>query len=305
MFRNVVAVGAGAVGSYYGGLLARAGVPVTLVARAAHAEAINKDGLFLDTTTFKETVRVKATTDMAAVRDADLVLLCVKTLDTVTAAREAKAQMNPDAVMISMQNGVDNAERIKEELGFDVISAAVYVAASVPKPGTLKHSGRGEIVMGGPFPEALLKKIADMFSGAGMPCRVSADLPLEMWSKLVMNGTYNALSALTGCTYGVLVSDPSAVNIMMILADEIVAVAKAKGIKLDLEDMKDRVRKLGPSMPGTLSSTQQDLARGKLTEIDSLNGYIAAQGKRYGVATPMNAAMHSLVRLREGRTAAA
>jgi 2-dehydropantoate 2-reductase len=239
---------------------------------------------------------------MGAVRNADLVLLCVKTLDTVSAAREAKALMRPDAVMISMQNGVDNAERIKDELGFDVVSAAVYVAASVPKPGTLRHSGRGDLVIGGPFPEAIMNAIAEMFAGAGMPCRISADLPLEMWTKLVMNGTYNALSALTGCTYGVMVQDPGAVAIMMTLAEEIVAVAQAKGIGLDLADVQEKVRKLGPAMPNTLSSTQQDLARGKLTEIDSLNGYIAAQGQRYGIPTPMNAAMHSLVRMREGRT---
>lgn len=304
MFKNVVVVGAGAVGSYYGGLLARAGVPVTLIARPAHVEAITKDGLFLDTTTFKETVRVAATTEMSAVSTADLVLLCVKTLDTVSAAREAKALMHPDAVMISMQNGVDNAERIKDELGFDVVSAAVYVAASVPKPGTLRHSGRGDLVIGGPFPAVTMTAIAEMFAGAGMPCRISADLPLEMWTKLVMNGTYNALSALTGCTYGVMVNDPGALAIMMTLAEEIVAVAHAKNIGLDLADVQEKVRKLGPAMPNTLSSTQQDIARGKLTEIDSLNGYIAAQGQRYGIATPMNAAMHSLVRMREGRTGA-
>lgn len=303
MFKNVVVVGAGAVGSYYGGLLARAKVPVTLIARAAHVDAINKDGLVLDTTNFKETVRVKATTDMEAVSAADLVLLCVKTLDTVTAAREAKALMRPDAIMMSLQNGVDNAERIEEELGFKVISAAVYVAASVPKPGTVRHAGRGDLVIGGEFPTPTLKGISEMFAGAGMPCRISDSLPQEMWTKLVMNCTYNALSALTGCTYGTLVNDPGALDIMMILAEECVVVAKAKGIGLDLADMQDRVRKLGPAMPATLSSTQQDIARGKLTEIDSLNGYIAAQGQRYGVPTPMNAAMHSLVRLREGRTA--
>lgn len=305
MFKNVVVVGAGAVGSYYGGLLARAGVPVTLIARAPHVAAINKDGLFLDTTTFKETVRVAATTEMSAVAAADLVLLCVKTLDTVSAARDAKALMGEGAVMISMQNGVDNAERIKEELGFEVISAAVYVAASVPKPGTLRHSGRGDLVIGGAFPAATMTAIAEMFAGAGMPCRISADLPLEMWTKLAMNGTYNAISALTGCTYGVLVNDPGAISIMMTLAEEIVAVARAKNIGLDLADVQDKVRKLGPAMPNTLSSTQQDIARGKLTEIDSLNGYIAAQGRRYGIPTPMNAAMHSLVKLREGRTGGA
>jgi 2-dehydropantoate 2-reductase len=304
MFKNIVAVGAGAVGCYYGGLLARNGEPVTLVGRPSGVDAINKNGLLLDTTTFKETVRIKATTDMSVVKDADLVLLCVKTLDTVTAAREAKAFMRDGVPMISMQNGVDNAERIEEELGFKIISAAVYVAASVPQPGVLKHTGRGELVIGGDFPESLLKNIAAMFSAAGMPCTISASLPQQMWTKLVMNCTYNAQCALTACSYGTLVADPGAVQNMMILAEECIAVAKAKGIDLDSADIKDRVLKLGPSMPTTLSSTYQDLAKGKLTEIDSLNGYIAAQGKRYGVPTPLNAAMHALVRLREKRKSA-
>jgi len=301
MFKNVVAVGAGAVGSYYGGLLARAGGPVTLIARPEHVEAINKNGLLLDTTTFKETVRVNATADMSAVKDADLVLLCVKTLDTVSAAREARAFMRAGTPMVSMQNGVDNADRIKDELGFDVISAAVYVAASVPQPGVVKHTGRGELVIGGDFPDSLLKGIAEMFTAAGMPCTISAGLPQQMWTKLIMNCTYNAQCALTACSYGTLVNDPGAVQNMMILVDECIAVAKAKGIVLDPADIKDRVLKLGPSMPATLSSTYQDLAKGKLTEIDSLNGYIAAQGRRHGVPTPLNAALHALVRLRETR----
>jgi 2-dehydropantoate 2-reductase len=304
MFKNIAAVGAGAVGCYYGGLLARNGAPVTLVGRQSGVDAINKNGLLLDTTTFKETIRIKATTDMSVVKDADLVLLCVKTLDTVTAAREAKAFMRDGVPMISMQNGVDNAERIEEELGFKIISAAVYVAASVPQPGVLKHTGRGELVIGGDFPETLLTSIAAMFSAAGMPCTISASLPQQMWTKLIMNCTYNAQCALTACSYGTLVNDPGAVQNMMILADECIAVAKAKGINLDAADIKDRVLKLGPSMPTTLSSTYQDLAKGKLTEIDSLNGYIAAQGQRYGVPTPLNTAMHALVRLREQRKSA-
>ena len=301
MFKNIAVVGAGAVGFYYGGLLARNGEPVTLIGRQANVDAINKNGLFLETASFKETVRVNATTDMSVVKDADLVLLCVKTLDTVSAAREARAFMRPDAIMISMQNGVDNAERIKEELDFDVISAAVYVAAAVPQPGALKHTGRGDLVIGGDFPKTLLKQIAEMFATAGMPCAISAALPQQMWTKLVMNCAYNAQCALTACSYGTLVSDPGAIQNMMTLADECIAVAKAKGIVLDPADIRDRVLKLGPAMPTTFSSTYQDLAKGKLTEIDSLNGYIAEQGKRYGVPTPLNAAMHALVRLRETR----
>jgi len=303
MYKHVVVVGAGAVGCYYGGMLARAGTKVTLIARPQHVEAIQRDGLLMETTTFTEHVKIAASTSMDAVKDGDLILLCVKTLDTVTAARDAKAHMPPDAVMVSMQNGVDNAERIKDELGFDVVSAAVYVAAAMPAPGHLKHNGRGDLVIGGHVPDDILQKIAVTFEHGNVPCRVSKTLAEEMWTKLVMNATYNALSALTGATYGVLVNDAGAKDIMTAVTKECVAVAGAKGIHLDLADMLDRVAKLGPTMPGTLSSTQQDIARGKLTEIDSLNGYIAAQGRRHNVPAPMNAALHGLVRLREGRRA--
>ncbi len=299
MFKHVVVVGAGAVGSYYGGFLARGGINVTLIARPAHTEAIRRDGLFLDTLTFKEAVRISATTDMEAVKTADLVLLCVKTLDTVAVARDVAGHMAPDSIMISMQNGVDNAERIEHELGLKVVSAAVYVAASIPQPGTVKHSGRGDLVIGGPFPKATLAAVADMFEKAGIPCRVSETLLFEMWTKLVMNCGYNAISALTGADYGTIVEDPTTFELMARIVEECVVVANAKKIPLDSEDMKDRLRKLGAAMPTTRSSTQQDIARGKLTEIDALNGYIATQGKKLGIATPMNATLHSLVRLRE------
>lgn len=303
MFNHVVVVGAGAVGCYYGGMLARAGVRVTLIARPQHVEAIRRDGLLMETTTFTEHVEVAATTDMDAVAEGDLVLLCVKTLDTVNAAREVKARLRPGAVVVSMQNGVDNAERIKEALGLDVASAAVYVAASMPGPGHVKHNGCGDLVIGGAIPDDVLQKVAATFAHGQVPCRVSATLAQEMWTKLVMNATYNALSALTGANYGVLVSDAGARDIMTAVTRECVAVANAKNIPLDLADMLDRVAKLGPAMPETLSSTRQDIARGKLTEIDALNGYVAAQGKKLGVPAPMNAALHGLVRLRERQTA--
>lgn len=304
MFKHVVVVGAGAVGCYYGGMLARAGVKVTLIARPHHVAAIQRDGLLMETTTFTEHVKADATDKMDAVATADMVLLCVKTLDTVTTARAAKDHMAPGAVMVSLQNGVDNAERIKDELGFDVVQAAVYVAASMPGSGHLKHNGRGDLVIGGLPDDAVLSKIKATFEHAKVPCVISKTLPQEMWTKLVMNATYNALSALTGADYGTLVNDNGARDIMTAVAAECVAVANAKKIPLDLADMLDRIAKLGPSMPATRSSTQQDIARGKLTEIDSLNGYVAAQGKKLNVPTPLNAALYGLVHLRERQTPA-
>jgi 2-dehydropantoate 2-reductase len=145
---SVAVMGAGAVGSYFGGMLARAGARVTLIGRAQHVEAIRKDGLLLDTVTFKEYVAMNASADPADVRDAQVILFCVKTLDTENAARAIVPHLSPDAIVISLQNGVDNVARIRAASGIDALPAVVYVAAALPEPGHVKHSGRGEWIVG-------------------------------------------------------------------------------------------------------------------------------------------------------------
>ena len=145
---KVAVVGAGAVGGYFGGMLARAGAPVIFIGRPAFADAVKKNGLFLDTVQFQERVKVAASTDLAAARGAEIVLFCVKTTDTAETARALAKVLAKDAVIISMQNGVDNAQQIEAASGMKALPAAVYVAASVPVPGTVKHVGRGDLVLG-------------------------------------------------------------------------------------------------------------------------------------------------------------
>ena len=145
---RIAVVGAGAVGGYFGGMLSRAGAPVAMIGRQTFADAVKRNGLFLDTLEFQEMVRPEAAAEMSAARGAAVFLFCVKTTDTETAARELAPFLSPHGIVVSMQNGLDNAERIRTASGMEALPAAVYVAASVPEPGRIKHVGRGDLVIG-------------------------------------------------------------------------------------------------------------------------------------------------------------
>src|SRR5262245_51955770 len=144
---NIAVMGAGAVGCYYGAMLARAGHPVTLVGRPQHVEAVADRGLFLETSRLQEYVPMRAATEPSRVADAELVLFCVKSADTETAGREIAPYLDESVVVLSLQNGVDNAERLQAVIKRTVVPAAVYVATEMAGPGHVRHHGRGELVI--------------------------------------------------------------------------------------------------------------------------------------------------------------
>ena len=301
---KIAVVGAGAVGGYFGGLLARAGAPVVMIGRPVFVEAVKKSGLFLDTLQLQESVRVEASTELSAVRGAEIVLFCVKTTDNATTARALAPLLVPGALVLSMQNGVDNVEQIRVAAPIDVLPAVVYVAASVPEPGRVKHVGRGDLVIG---PEnGKTKRFAALFSRAQVPCRISENIEGELWTKLVWNCALNAVSALGRAKYGQIASSSDTWKVVETAVYEVLAVARAAGIHPPgLEDPKVALAgalKIATQMAEALSSTGQDLNRGKRTEIDSLNGYISRRGAELGVRTPVNHALFALVKLAEGRS---
>ena len=302
---RVAVVGAGAVGCYFGGMLARAGAPVTLIGRAPHVEAINRDGLFIDSIHFKENVSVSASTELAAARDAQLVIFSVKTLDTENVAKQLAPYLAAETIVVSFQNGVDNVERIDFAAGIQAIPAVVYIAVEMVGLGRVKHSGRGDVIVGDPSPkheasESDLAKIATTFMRADVPCRISENITAELWEKLIMNCAYNALSALSRSKYGRIARDSGTVEVMKRVVGEAVAVGNAAGVKLSAEKMFAAVLKLGTeAMPEAVSSTAQDIARGKATEIDSLNGFLVRRGAELVVPTPVNETLYSLVKLLE------
>jgi 2-dehydropantoate 2-reductase len=304
-FPRIAVMGAGAVGSFFGGMLARAGAPVTLIGRASHAEAISAGGLIVESFRFPkpERIQVEAATSVEAVRGAQIVLLCVKTLDTESAAQAMAPHLAPGAVVVSMQNGVDNVARIRAASGIDALAAAVYVAAEMPAPGHVKHTGRGDLIVG-PFPHsnhepAAVERLAQCFVRAGMPCRVAEDIRGLLWMKMLMNCAYNAISALGHSRYGRMAARAEIREIMRNAIEEAVAVARADGKPLPVANFVETGWKLAETMGNATSSTAQDLARGKKTEIDSLNGYIVRRGLASGVATPVNQTLHGLIKLLE------
>jgi 2-dehydropantoate 2-reductase len=298
---KVAVVGAGAVGGYFGGMLVRAGVPVVMIGRPAFVEAVKRSGLFLDTTQFKETVYPEVSTELDVVAGCDIVLFCVKATGTAAVSKRLAAHLTTGAIVVSLQNGVNNVQDIREASGVDAVAAVVYVAAAVPSPGTVKHGGRGDLVIGPPNPRA--ESIASLFASANVLCRISENIEAELWTKLVWNCAFNAVSGLGLATYDQIAQNSEARKVVEAAVYETLAVAHGKGIcPARFEDPAETIAaafKVTEWMMGTRSSTAQDMARGKRTEIAALNGYVVQLGAQLGVSTPVNQALYALVKLQE------
>jgi len=310
MWPRIAVLGAGAVGCYFGGMLARAGAPIILIGRAPHVEVMARDGLFLESMHFQQQIPVMASTDVAAVDAAEIILLCVKTLDTEEAARAVAPHLAGDAMLVSLQNGVDNVERIRAAVRIEAIPAVVYVAAEMIAPGRVKHTGRGDLIVGnasgrepdGEGARSQLETLAGLFIRAGVPCQVSETIEADLWAKLIMNCAFNAISALSRARYGRIVRHRWTRDLLRQVSDEVLAVAHASGVRFREQDFVEQIFQLGEAMANATSSTAQDIARGKRTEIDSLNGYVARRGAELGIATPINQTLHALVKLLEEPT---
>jgi 2-dehydropantoate 2-reductase len=300
---RVAVLGAGAVGCFYGGMLARAGHEVTLIGRPAHVEAFRARGLRFEGLKFDETIPVKASTEASAVRGCRLVLFCVKSTDTDAAAAQLAPFLDAGALVVNLQNGVDNTERIQARVSQPVIPAVVYVATEMAGPGHLKHHGRGDLVigeLGATLPPGTLALIQRWFEAAGVPVAISDNVAGELWAKLVVNCAYNAISAITQLPYGRMIEGPGVRDLMRDVVEETLALAKAGGVAM-APDMLARTYRIAEAMPTQYSSTAQDLARGKPTEIEHLNGFVVRRGAALGVPTPANRALYALVRLLESK----
>jgi 2-dehydropantoate 2-reductase len=294
---KIAVMGAGAVGCYFGARLARAGHDVTLIARPAHVEAIAQHGLIFESGGAQDRIPVQATTEASGVADADVVLFCVKSTDTEAAGQSIASYLKRDATVLCLQNGVDNAERLQPLIAPVAVPAAVYVAVEVAGPGHVRHHGRGELIIGA---SQASTDIARQFGAASIPTTVSDRVTDTLWTKLTTNCAYNALSAVAELPYGPMLEVQGVADVIRIVIDECAAVARALGVSLP-HDITEMVLALAGTMPLQYSSTAQDLARGKPSEIDHLNGYVVRKGAAFGIPTPANLALLVMVRLREAR----
>jgi 2-dehydropantoate 2-reductase len=302
---EIAVVGAGAVGCFFGGRLAQAGHPVTLIGRPSHVDAINRDGLWIDSQDSCGAIPVRASVAVSDAANADLILLAVKSADTVAVAKTLSTVLRPDALILSLQNGVDNCARLRPYIVQTAFPAVVYVAVGMQGPGRVKHFGRGELVIGDPESsssspsEDSLRMIARVFESAGIPCAVSPEIKRALWKKFLVNCTYNGISALGQIPYGKMVQVPQIQSLIEALTAEFIQVAQAEGVDLSPEEAALANQTIAQTMPGQRSSTAQDLARGKPTEIDYLNGVVVEIAHRHGISVPNHRAIHGLVKMLE------
>jgi 2-dehydropantoate 2-reductase len=299
---TIAVIGAGAIGCYFGGKLALSGANVTLIGRAAAVDAISRAGLTIESAGASQNVNVTAATTPESVRGAQLVLVCVKSGDSDSAASAVAPHLDANACLVSLQNGVGNAERIHAATNRPVIAGLVYIGVNMPAPAHVRHAGGNRIVLGAVtgcgVESSRVAEAAAIFRAAGIEAETAADIEAMLWEKLMFNCAYNAVCALTGKSYGAMGALPEIRAVMAEAADEVVALAQRNGVSI-AATARDRLFAMTQSMPLQVSSTAQDIAKGRPTEIDYLNGYVVRESAALGLAAPVNETLNALIKLRE------
>jgi 2-dehydropantoate 2-reductase len=298
--------GAGAMGSVYGGILGDGGNDVWLLdVWKQHIEAIRARGIRVEGASGDRTVRVNATLDPREAGVCELVVVATKGYDTEAAVKNAAPMIGPATLVLTIQNGLGNAERMERLVGAKnlLVGIAGGFGASVVGPGHVHHNGWEAIHLGefqGGITERL-NRVAEVWQKAGFRVRVFEDIQPLVWGKLMGNVAFSPVCTVMGLSVGEVLASPDAASISEALVREAFAVAQAKKITLAYDDPVRWVREFGGKMPGARPSMLQDIEAGRRTEIDSINGGVVREAEALGVPVPVNRVMVSLVKALEGK----
>ena len=296
---KIVVFGAGAVGTFFGGLLARGGQDVWFVARGAQLEALRSGGIRIESSLLGEihVPQVRAVERAAEIGQADLVLVCVKSHQTAAIGTDVAAMLADGGVAVTLQNGVESDEILARRVGRErVIPGVVYVGATIARPGVVSHVAAGTIALGAPdgVDPVRLPAIRDVLARSGQPVRISDEIQRDRWRKLIWNAGFNTVSAITRLEPGELLAMPPTRELLRAVMLEVVEVARSRGIQLRDADVDDQIT--WTERAGAIrTSTTVDRERGREMEIDALIGVVVRQGRAHGVATPYSAAVHALL----------
>jgi len=269
-------IGAGAVGGYFGGMLAKAGEDVVFIARGKHLEAMRTRGLTIRKPEGSFTFPVQVSDQPVK---ADVLLICVKTYDTDAACAPWKGS---GATVVTLQNGLGNRERLSRFFTPDsIVEGVAYVATEVVEPGVIEWAAAGRTIIGLSPISADLKA---RFDRAGTPCEIAENIEQAIWEKLVANAVFNVMATVERCSLGELLREPRR-ELCEKAVDELTAVAAAHGIVVR-PDARERSWKFCTDHPEFPSSTQQDLAKGKPLESEALSGELVRRAKSVGVPAP-------------------
>ena len=306
----ILVAGAGALGSVVGGLLAASGWPVTLLGRREHLEAVRARGLLVDGLFGTHRVRgLECVVDVSELRGRyAAILLTVKSFDTAGMASAVAPFLAPDGFLVSLQNGLGNVEAVQRVVGADrALGARVIFGSELVAPGHARVTVYADPVLIGSLDGsgAAAERWAVALAAAGIPAEPTGELLAELWGKVIYNAALNPLGALLGKRYGEVAAQPDTRAILETVIEEAFSVARAEDVALRWPNaMAYRETFYGRLVPATADhwpSMLRDLERGRPTEIDAMNGYVAARGAAHGVPAPVNATLTRLVRARTVR----
>lgn len=297
---RICVFGTGGVGGYFGGLLARSGADVTFLARGEHLRALQARGLTLRTVRETFTLPVKAADEPRAVAAVDLVLFCVKSYDTESAGRSLQGLLAPGGVVLTLQNGIDNEERLEAILGKGtVLGGAAYIWSTITAPGVITQTGGAcKIVFGeldGSSSERA-RRILTACQRAGFPCELTTSIWKVLWEKFLFICALGGMTAVTRLPVGEILAQREAREMVRRIMAEVHALGRAERVPLE-EDLVERMMTLADGLDkGGRSSLYHDLAAGRPLELDALNAKVVELGLHHGIPTPMNFAVTACLR---------
>ena len=295
---NITVIGAGAMGNLFGALLAEAGNTVTLLdIRRDHVDAVNANGLYIEKSGARRIVRIQATTDPDRIGPTELSIVFVKSTHTAAAAETAARLSGKANLVVTLQNGMGNAETLAKTLDpSQVIAGTTSHGATFLGPGAVRHAGQGDTVIG-PWATAGMtgaETVSEVFGRANIVTRVVEDVRPVLWAKLLINVGINAITALTGIKNGQIIELESSRQLSREAVEEAMAVAGAQGIAVD-GDPVEKVFQVAAATGPNRSSMGQDVDNCRLTEIAAINGFIVRVAATAGVPVPVNRTLTALV----------
>ncbi|HEX9787149.1 MAG TPA: 2-dehydropantoate 2-reductase, partial [Candidatus Binatia bacterium] len=295
---RIAVMGSGAVGGYFGAKLAAAGHELVFLARGEHLEAMRRSGLQIDSPSGNLHVQRAIFTDAAEAATAvDLVLFCVKSYDTETAAKALAPLIGDGTLILSLQNGVDNAAKLATLWGEPrTFAGVVYIGAQLHAPGVIRHSNGGKIIFGrfGGATGAAAELIEQTLSAAGITCAISANIQAVQWAKLLWNAPFCAISCLTGATAKQIVESEILTQLAVDCMVEVQAAARTRGVNLARILFDETIafsRGLGAFKPSML----QDLEARKPLEYEAFNGVVVKLLRQAGETAPVNQSFYALL----------
>ena len=290
---KIAVMGAGAIGGYFGGRLAKAGFDVSFIARGAHLDVIRKNGLKVlsplgDFTIHPATV----TDDPAEVGPVDVILFMVKNYDTLQAAEQIRPLVGPDTAIIPFQNGVEARAMLSNVLGArHVLGGVAFIPASIQEPGVIKHNAELAKLVFGEFDKQITPRalsFLDALEKAGVTGEIPADISMVLWSKLMFLTSMSAINCITRQPVGLVQSDGETIALYMDAMREVAAVAAAHGVSLGEEAIANNMALAKSFPPNNKTSMFQDLEAGRRLEIDYLSGAVVRLGREKGIETPIH-----------------